>query len=411
MSLFGVQGELIFDHPDEDAGADTASRYYFQYHCATRYCIELLHQSSVSWVLCEWHTDYVVGLSDGSMILVSVKHRDVDAGHWTIRKMCVEGGLATLYKRWQKSGMRHQCRWTTNAGLSAGKREARALAQACAARNETETSAFAESLWVTLGSRSAEEAQAFLRDLRIESGVPDRHSIRANNVERYMRTAINSIGRDAAMAWDAYDAIVEIVAEAMRGCDNREPREYWLISDPAFLDDSSSLARVRRSRTIDRERVLTALKAVPVQREALLLPGRSPQSKSTRLGKKLAKGGIEASMISAARRLRRAWQTLEFQYRNDLPGPDEIDDIRTRVHLIAARAAQEAQEDKSNDGQYGKKMMTLIERNLSVESLGRKPFIPIDSKHLLGLVYQLTEECELWWSPPFDVEKDEEDAR
>ena len=46
-----------------------------------------------------------------------------------------------------------------------------------------------------------------------------------------------------------------------------------------------------------------------------------------------------------------------------------------------------------------------MELELRTATLGRIPGAPIDDAHLQGLVYQLTDECEIWWSEEFDPER------
>src|SRR4051794_33475496 len=88
--------------PQEDAGAETLSRYQFQHELAARRCVKVHLQDEVEKVICEWHTDYIVCFRDGRVELVSVKHLEPGQLPWTIRELCDDGGMRTLFERWDQ---------------------------------------------------------------------------------------------------------------------------------------------------------------------------------------------------------------------------------------------------------------------------------------------------------------------
>ncbi|MFG2794664.1 dsDNA nuclease domain-containing protein [Streptomyces sp. NPDC048419] len=86
--------------PEEDSGSDTLGRYRFQAEVAAWDCLAMLTQDTIDFVVCEGHEDFVVAWADGSVELVSVKHREESQGTWPLVKLCKSGGLTHLFDRW-----------------------------------------------------------------------------------------------------------------------------------------------------------------------------------------------------------------------------------------------------------------------------------------------------------------------
>jgi hypothetical protein len=130
-----VPADPIELQPQEDRGHDTTLWYAYQYSCTVRDCLAML-TGSTPWIVCEWHTDFICAGPDGKPphFLVSVKHREPDQGPWPLSDLASRGGMAVLYKRWDESGRRHNCRWITNGGLKPGDLQARNLAKLLSVR-------------------------------------------------------------------------------------------------------------------------------------------------------------------------------------------------------------------------------------------------------------------------------------
>ncbi|MGW2684598.1 dsDNA nuclease domain-containing protein [Streptomyces sp. NPDC001414] len=124
----------IFDlAPEEDSGSDTLGRYRYQAEVAARDCLAMLTQDAIDFVVCEWHEDFVVAWTDGSVELVSVKHREGTQGPWTLAELCKSGGLTHLFDRWCacECAANVRLRLATNAALKPGKGNAGVLARMC----------------------------------------------------------------------------------------------------------------------------------------------------------------------------------------------------------------------------------------------------------------------------------------
>ncbi|WP_412541790.1 hypothetical protein R8Z50_04350 [Longispora sp. K20-0274] len=79
----------------------TRARFEYQDECVALRCIANLLSDQVREILVEWSTDYLVGLSDGRIELVSVKHREPDQPDWKQHE--VFQILLGLFRVWRGS--------------------------------------------------------------------------------------------------------------------------------------------------------------------------------------------------------------------------------------------------------------------------------------------------------------------
>ncbi|MGW4933487.1 dsDNA nuclease domain-containing protein [Streptomyces sp. NPDC004166] len=394
----------VLHEPEEDSGSETADRYEYQYQVVARHCCDL-GSSDLLWILCEWHTDYILAFSGGRYVLVSVKHRELSQGHWTLRRLCDDGGLKTLCARWRECRKPYQTRLATNASLD---REAAQLAKACASGEMVTLGKFARDLQQALGCATEEEALEFLVSLRIEHELPPRKYIRAHNIETYVRPMLARTQVRRLDGPSVYDAIVDVVRQAARAVDN-DQQHNWALSRYDALDSNVLLEQDLQRRLINQERIGARLLHVPHIGSALLQVDIQRDSMGeNRLSKKLRRGGIGETGIQSARRTRRSWATFAAQYSAPLPHEDDlVDDLTTRVLHEAGLAEADAW---SENAAYGRKMLSLLNERLRPENIGVPHEVHVDRLHLLGLVYQLTDECKVWWSPEFDVDGESEEA-
>ena len=175
------------------------------------------------------------------------------------------------------------------------------------------------------------------------------------------------------------------------------------MADVGRLDTDTAVAALIRSRLVTRSMVRAAVVGAIAQGGLALAPSGAIASRSV-LVRKLERGGIGPTGIRSAQRLRAVWSEHEARFRADLPGANrEMEDLRTRV-LDAVSSAEDRVLSQPRNDPYGPELMTQVRDSLHVDRFGRTPIFPIEDSHLLGLVYQLTDECEVWWSPEFDVE-------
>jgi Cap4 dsDNA endonuclease len=390
---------LVGTPPADDTGAQTHGRYRFQWECAARHCFAMLLGSDIVAIVCEWEEDFVVFYADRAPELVSVKHRELSQGPWTVNTLVREGGVAHLFDRWMRLDQRPCCLLVTNAGLKPGRDEADAFATACHACDEASLGRLGPLLARLLATDDLDDVVRFCCSLTIEAGVPGRDHLRDHHLERVVRPALVSLGLADSGAVGAYEAVVAAVENASRGGSASPLPLLDFIADPARLT-ADNTRRAMLARRLLHPDDIRALVVATSREDAVRLarPAVEP-APPTAMVQKLERGRVGPTTIEAAKRLRASWSELEARYRADLPGTDaELHDLRVRVHTIAAEAERAAQ---AGGEPYGVRMHTELEPRLGRDRLGRLPLFPLDDRHLLGLVYQLTDECAVWWSPPF----------
>lgn len=375
--------------PVEDRGHETATWFEFQYACTAMEALRLI-SAPTGWVLCEWHTDYVVG-GAGPPVLVSVKHRSLDRGAWRLAELLAAGGLATLLARWDAAGRAAQTRFVTNAGLVTGAGEARALAallETSPSAGDPAVAAYATACAARLGVDAPVAAQ-FLASLRFVTEGADAYAMAARGVE-HARDVLGASGHDRSFARAAYDAAVGVVRQAVVACDRTAPPTQWL-----FGDERAAAARAARTIGWDRLQAAFAEAGVPV------LEANVPATRlggDTKLGRKLRAGGLGPSVLTAAPRLRQRWYEIECTFRTGLP-PAPSDPVRAIRAAVHAQAGAAETSTRRPGGPYGPPMYLELERRLgTVEAPLRAVALP----ELLGCAYMLTAECEVWWSDQFD---------
>lgn len=86
-SIKGTKPELHEEFPREQVGAPTGERFEFQYHQAAADALQVLDDTRVACVYCEWHDDYVIEAAGvASYRFHQVKTRSIKQGPWTVNE-------------------------------------------------------------------------------------------------------------------------------------------------------------------------------------------------------------------------------------------------------------------------------------------------------------------------------------
>jgi hypothetical protein len=395
---------LLAQHPaPEDAGAEVQSRFRYQHECTVRSCVPLLVGRQVTAVVCEQHEDFVVFYEDAKPELVSVKHREPSQGPWTFSSLCDRGGVSHLFDRWQGLGGQATCRVMTNGGLSPGATEARAFADACHAREDETLEPWMARLCPCLGvTENTAGVTEFAKALSIESGLPAKEHIAASNLRDLVVPALEELGLVPGNAQNCYERLLELIARANRDATGDPVNLIDYAGDPRRLDRAVASDQRLQRRTIDRERVRSVLAPTDAG-EIQLGPGNRPDTPPpSRLRQKLVRGGLGPTGVDTAVRLRASWYSHEAAHRMNIPGGDpDLEDLRLRVQELVA--ACEARTDRSKE--YAPDMYLDVRDSVTTSALDRKVTFPLDDKLLQGLVFQLTDECMVWWSEQFDLDE------
>jgi hypothetical protein len=384
----------------EDSGAQTQSRYRFQHECTARLCIPMIVRAGVLAVVCEEQEDFVVFYERDPPDLVSVKHRDGASGAWSFGALCGDGGVKHLYDRWLATGQKASCRMMTNAALSTGENGARSFADACHSRSIARVQPWIARLAAQLDASDHARVQEFALMLSIAAGLPSRDHIGAVNLRELVTPALKKLDLDVASAEHVYERIVAAVAKANRDAVGDQGDLLDVIADPAHLETAAANNRRLARRTITREIVATLLLPPELAAANLVVPSDDPPAPS-RLQRKLVRGGLGPTVIDTAVRLRASWYGFESARRTSVPGGDPaFDDLRLRIQELVGLS--ESRMDRTVP--YGPAMHLDVRETVTATGVANKLPFPLDDQLLQGLVFQLTDECKVWWSARFDVD-------
>jgi hypothetical protein len=355
--------------PTDDIGAETLDRYRYQARLVAQTCVAMVVDRRIKAVICEWHEDYVVQFANGPSELVSVKHHDGSQNHWSVKQLCHEGGLRHLFERFTKLDECCTCRLQTNEHLRNGAEQPARLRDCCAQKDGVALRGWAEKLAPEFGAGELDQVERFLRRLTIEDRLPDRHVIEPVHLHQIMPRLIHELAITGCTASNLYDRLVALATEASAAPGHEIVLEA--LADPTHLGRDAAQSRLLAAKTIDLDRVLRTIGHRPDIPTVLLSAATDVAPTRTRLVKKLEAGGVGPTGIRSARRLRSNWEQQESAWSSGLPGDREvIEDLRARL-IELARVAE-----------------------------ARTRLLTPDL--LMGLAYERTEECEIYWSDDFD---------
>jgi hypothetical protein len=437
VGLYGAAHALFDLAPEEDSGSDTLGRYRYQAEVAARDCLAMLTQEAIDFVVCEWHEDFVVAWTDGSVELVSVKHREGTRGPWTLPELCKDGGLTHLFDRWCacECADNVRLRLATNAALKPGKDNAGVLARMCGPEPELRSglNTMAENVarqmlkvrWkqpypnvpdtpevrrladIQIPAGFVDKVVRFLAVLEISCKPPERESITDVNIQRLLVPAVEHLQLAHVDLEATYRGIVDRIERANRDESDRAQLAVY-IADPSRARHSTQIQQRVGRRRITRE-ILHQQIAYTTARLPTFPRGKAPvvAPGGAKLHRKLRRGLVPSDEAAFAERLRSAWYTTWSERRSGLAG-DETDllNLSTDVLEMAFECRRHARAQVPEGSEFGNKMNDLLTERLKVDALPSPPPFQLNNQHLRGLAYQLCDECLFFFSETFDTDEE-----
>jgi hypothetical protein len=435
-----AEASEVFTHPifqlapGEDSGSDTLGRYRYQAEVAARDCLAMLTEDGIEYVVCEWHEDFVVAYVDGSVELVSVKHREQDQGTWSVTELCKNGGLAHLFDRWCacECAANVRLRLSTNAALNPAKDNAAALARMCGPGPELTAGLdamvrkiacnFLKVRWkqpyanipdtppvtklddIRLPVGFLEKVKGFLAVLEISCDLPARRFITDVNIQQILIPSVQRLQIADADVEATYRAVIERIERSNRDESDRGQLAAH-IADPARVQYNRQLQqRISRrllSRDILLQEVVHTTARLPTY-ERGQVPASAPGG--ARLSRKLRRGQVPSDEAAFAEELRSAWYVTWSGRRSGLAGDTaDLANLSLEVLEIVFSCRSHAQSQVIDGSAFGTQMNGLIKERLKVDTLPESPPFKINNFHLRGLAYQLCDECRFFFSAPFDA--------
>jgi hypothetical protein len=280
----------------------------------------------------------------------------------------------------------------TNHRLRPGEADAGGFMEACHSGPAAKLREWAQRLADPL-ALPLDDAVAFLGQMRFETGLPSRDHIADIYCVNNLRPLMRRLGLGVEAEKVVYDRLLQQIAR----CSTDRTRTPEAVLEATLAEDGhTALAVLHRrvaQRTITAEDVTGCLRGLPST--SVLMTQAEDLPEATRLVRKLEAGSLGPTTIRSAQRLRAAWYDIEARWRGLPGGGGEFTDLRLRAQALAA----EVESEVATSAPYGRRMHGRLAQRLAAGELTAATPLAVDQHTLLGLVFQLTDECEVWWSP------------
>lgn len=324
--------------PREQVGAVTGDRYDFQYHQAAADCLQVLDDTKVACLYCEWHDDYVIEVAgDVSYRFHQVKTRSASQGPWTLNEFfgvkrkrgkakdgVPKAGTATtdsifgrLYDHVLRFGERCQCFiFVTDAGI---KSDFEALLDATRSAADrvalpdvfaSECATLHASLVEAYPALTADGLFGFLKCLHVQEALGKLGELRACRTligaRVYEMSEVNLTMSEAQKIGSALVAAV------------REKSHRVLRTLPA------TAAELRLAKGLVLDDVLRILSLSSAGYGALKCGGRDSVVTLSRLDRLCKRSGVDAGLVPDLCRLKTAWEAWWIGQRHVVNVLDQI---------------------------------------------------------------------------------------
>lgn len=390
----------------KDIGAETASRYRFQYVCAAILCCALFEDTEdVEEVYCEHYEDVLTRHTDGTFSGYQVKTRAANRPAWRTRDPGIWGALQDFVRlEHENPGSFRSFRLHTNHYFYVRK-AATSLPYILEQIHRGE-----------VVDQLAQPIQKVLSDLSAATGVCENVAFRtlkkttASCDLPKLRDAMIRLIQTLTECWDgALDCTHEVVQKAAQGLvdecarastlDHRQfPRAYVT----AILHPTPDrLARIEGKR-MSVARVERALRDGMTSTAPLVgLPAGElglGEGRTDLLRIKLDAGGFSIVSCNSAEDLRIKADYLAFASINRLGeavGLRRYEHMRSLVLSDASRALELV---KRKDVKFGPAMRELLRSRFEDRRAKGESLYDYSDEHMEGLAYSLTAQCEVQWS-------------
>ena len=330
--------ELHEISPREQVGPITGERFEFQYHQAAADCLQVLDDTQVACVYCEWHDDYVIEAAGVVCYRFhQVKTRAASKGPWTLneffgvkrppgkaKKGAPKTGTATpdsifgrFYDHISRFGTRCDCFvFVTDAGAGAefvGLLDAVRVVSAHGALSGEPATEFAKlhgALVTAFGGLSPDDLFAFVKRLHLREAVGKLGDLKA------CRTLIGGRIHDMSEVDLTMSEAQKIGADLVAAV--RERSHRVLPTLPATTGD------LRRAKGLVLQDVLRILSLSNTGYRELKAGGRDAVVALSRLHRLCKRSGVTEALIPELCRLKTTWGAWWIAQRHSVNLLDQI---------------------------------------------------------------------------------------
>jgi hypothetical protein len=399
--------------PDEDYGAETLRRYRYQAAHAVFLGFGIFEpDSQIVCVYCEHHDDVLVELADGRCDAVQVKSRADDQGPLKANTDEVRGAL----QRWigyehAFGGRFRNYRLACNAGFWKNSKTVgnlpHCLEQACdCGHPEAMPVPLARlvgqlTLDAAIGKPTVIDA---LRRVKLDDDLP-----KLRDAEQRLRSLVSDLpvaaGQRASDIAAAVEGLVAIAMDASAQVEQTAASDYLAyLEDP----DAHAAAQTIVAKRLTAERITQVLTAALQQATQF----RSERGKSmaampwgsSRMEIKMDHGGIASSAVQLMKDFRTSAE-VALTERLHRYGDEQTNRDYDHLSVLVRGAAEDARmASKREDRDWGEDMLLDLRARLRQRAAQGTDTLGLREEQLSGIASILTEECQVWWSEPFDLD-------
>jgi len=398
-----------------DPGDDTLRRFRYQFAYTAILALGLLeNEAELSLLYCEHHDDVLLKLTDGKFRAVQIKTRDCGLEPFKAREEQILNslkrfiGLETKYPDaldrftiaancgfWRERKDGHNLSYVLELAVeclqSSAGQPARPLAGMLNCLRDGNGSSDATILGV-LGKTTLQDNLPHL------DGVEDRLIRHLHEVEPLQGLPYSAL---AAIA----QALVNIVFRAASHACDPLLRDYCAILNDPGTTEAQAVIQGKRIHAA-RLRQLFDEQSTP----AALLRARCPAALAQLppgmgiLERKMATGMIPVRSVELAKDHKYSTEYQLVKLLNKY-GPKRAEEFYQHLRLMVKTECQEAYDTAERpDEPFGQQMLGDVRQRLRTRyQFERDTLLGCTYEHLQGVAGVLTEECEVWWSLPFDI--------
>jgi hypothetical protein len=400
---------------NHDPGDDVQRRFRYQAAYAAILSVAMLQEDSkISEVFCELHEDVLLKLQDGNFQGVQVKTRMPHLGPFDIHDSEIEKSLTRFVAIDGKFKDKFAgFTITTNNAFSKEKNKClRTLCQMAKDGKSAEllkarsySKKWIEALAKKCGVTAAEIIHVLSR-LRLRDDYSTLDDISGKLFQALLANDNIKSQTSGTVSKICDELIAKHSAAAALNHDSPLEENFILGVNPT----EEKVQAIIKGKQITKDLVAEIIsKAItdPIKLFIKDSKGINALPKGDKLLEtKMDAGGLAIENIQLIKDQKYSFETLtaSWLYKMDA---DEASRRYDQVKMIVQNECQEAHdEEKVTDKVYGTNMLVNVRKRLRTRYEKEKTsFFDFSYDHLLGVVGSLTEECTVWWSTKFEIEK------
>jgi Cap4 dsDNA endonuclease len=397
-----------------DPGDDVQLRFRYQAVYAARLALGILvSEIGILEIYCEQHGDVLIRMSSGAFRGCQVKTRHPKYGPFkSDEQPMIESISRFVGMDLQFPGRFDRFVLAVNCGFWAHKQENEKnlhclKARACKAveSGNTPTRGTLAQIIKTIKLEQKCDGKSILRTickLELQEDLPELSFAEKDLVFRVGEIYKKDTTLDRLSV--AADQLINLVLKASSLANTSSVSFYFsLFDNPAEAKEQDVIAGKR----VTKDLVSAVIAAVSVQTPLLTNNGAPRLVKGfSKAEQKFTAGGISKENIESFKDFQASLEVLmdEWGYKYDF---DEAARRYNHLQLIVREQCFDAEgKSKASQQDYGIQMLQEVRKNLKERyQLSAIDFRSLDCEyeHLLGVVGDLTEKCDVWWSEKFGV--------